>query len=210
MSNSDFFKKNNYTIIRNFLTPDVTVLLYEYCKLQANRVSAKYEVDLQSYNQNWDGRFNDPQAPGTYSHYGDPIMDSVLYLSLNKMNEHTGLDLLPQYSYWRLYTKGSDLKKHKDRESCEISTTLCLGMDTSNVEDNTYVWPIFMNGEEVNLNPGDMVIYRGCLLEHWREEYKGLNHAQVFLHYNDRQGPYNKLFDERTSLGLPKNIKLFR
>jgi hypothetical protein len=36
----------------------------------------------------------------------------------------------------------------------------------------------------VDLEPGDMLIYSGCDLEHWREEFKGKNCGQVFLHYN--------------------------
>ena len=33
----------------------------------------------------------------------------------------------------RTITLDSDLKRHKDRPSCEISTTLCLGYDNSNI-----------------------------------------------------------------------------
>ena len=53
---------------------------------------------------------------------------------------------------------------------------------------------------------GDMVIYKGCELEHWREPFEGNNHAQVFLHYNNIDGPFgtqNK-FDKRPLLGIPK------
>ena len=36
-----------------------------------------------------------------------------------------------------LYKQGDELKRHKDRPSCEISTTLNLGGDP---------WPIFIDG----------------------------------------------------------------
>ena len=42
-------------------------------------------------------------------------------------------------------------------------------------------------GITVNLKPGDMLVYRGMELEHWREEFQGDNCAQVFLHYNDQK-----------------------
>ena len=46
------------------------------------------------------------------------------------MQKETGLDLCPTYSYARLYKKdGDELKRHKDRPSCEISTTINLGGD---------------------------------------------------------------------------------
>lgn len=35
----------------------------------------------------------------------------------------------------RVYNKGNELKKHKDRSSCKISTTINLGGET---------WPIFI------------------------------------------------------------------
>ena len=33
----------------------------------------------------------------------------------------TGLKLYPAYTYARIYKKGDELKRHKDRFSCEIS-----------------------------------------------------------------------------------------
>ena len=51
-----------------------------------------------------------------------------------------------------------------------------------------------------------MLVYSGCDLEHWREPFEGDTCAQVFLHYNDVDGPFgtqNK-FDKRPLLGIPK------
>ena len=83
----------------------------------------------------------------------------------------------------RLSLISSSIKKHKDRYSCEISTTLNLGGDN---------WPIYLDptgrekqaGIKIELKPGDMLIYSGCDLEHWREEFNGDDCGQVFLHYN--------------------------
>ena len=59
---------------------------------------------------------------------------------------------------------------------------------------------------KVDLNPGDMVIYSGCELEHWREPFKGTLCGQVFLHYNHAEGQFAKsnLYDKRPMLGIPK------
>jgi hypothetical protein len=123
------------------------------------------------------------------------------------MSELTGMDLTPQYSYWRFYEKGEELLRHKDRQSCEISMTISLGRNYANIEDK-YSWPIFIqddNNKEipVHLNDGDMLIYKGCELDHWREPLKGNHHAQLFLHYNDKNGPYKQQIDGRPSFGLP-------
>ena len=139
------------------------------------------------------------------------------------MEKKTKLKLSPNYSYARIYKKGDVLKRHKDRFSCEISTTLNLGGDP---------WPIYLEpkknvgvpdgkkitvssrnkGVTVNLKPGDMLIYRGCELEHWREEFIGENCAQVFLHYNNlsNKKAKNNLFDGRIHLGLPKSDEFIR
>jgi len=65
------------------------------------------------------------------------------------------------------------------------------------------------NGKEipVHMKPGDMIIYRGCELEHWREPYWGKNHAQVFLHYNEKGGQYDIPFDGRPMLGMPATMR---
>jgi len=61
-------------------------------------------------------------------------------------------------------------------------------------------------GVEVNLKPGDMLIYSGCELEHWRKPFEGKLCGQVFLHYNHADGRFAKanLYDKRPMLGIPK------
>jgi len=124
------------------------------------------------------------------------------------MESTTKLKLYPNYSYARIYKKGDVLERHKDRFSCEISTTLFLGGDR---------WPIYLEpsgknnkkGVKVDLLPGDMLVYKGQFLEHWRDEFKGDNCAQVFLHYTDvkTKGSKENLFDGRYHIGIPKDIK---
>ena len=135
-----------------------------------------------------------------------------------KMEKATGLKLYPAYTYARIYKKGDELKRHKDRFSCEISTTMNLGGDD---------WPIYLEpnpkecgkpgvnimdntkGVKVDLKPGDMLVYSGCELEHWREKFKGKECVQVFLHYNNRKTPgaRDNMFDKRPHLGLPSWFK---
>ena len=57
----------------------------------------------------------------------------------------------------------------------------------------------------VDLKVGDMLIYSGCELEHWRETFQGNVCSQVFLHYNHANGPFAtaNIFDKRPMLGLP-------
>ena len=164
------------------------------------------------------GTWTDPQVPGVYSIYADHVMETLLMKVLPVMGERTGLNLVPTYSYARVYERGAELKRHKDRPSCEISTTINLGGDP---------WPIFIDptgsdnvideykgihkpgapkGIKVDLKPGDMLIYSGCELEHWREPFQGQLCGQVFLHYNHADGQFAKsnLYDKRPMLGIVK------
>ena len=81
---------------------------------------------LSPFNTEY-GVWNDEQVPNTYSHYGDMVMETLLGQLNNKMNKETSLKLCPTYSYARIYKKGDVLVRHKDRYSCEVSTTLNLG-----------------------------------------------------------------------------------
>jgi hypothetical protein len=77
-----------------------------------------------------------------------------------------------------------------------------------------YDWAMWIKdktGNElpIHMKPGDIVIYKGCELEHWRDKFIGKNHAQLFMHYNDNDGEYKINHDGRSMLGVPKqNSKL--
>jgi hypothetical protein len=135
-------------------------------------------------------------------------METLLQEVKPVMEKHTGIKLSPTYSYARIYKEGDVLARHKDRYSCEISTTLNLGGES---------WPIYLDptgkkgqaGIKVDLKPGDMLIYSGCDLEHWREEFKGKDCGQVFLHYNKASSKTAKenYLDKRPLLGVPAWFK---
>jgi hypothetical protein len=160
-------KDFKYKLVKNFLTKEEIKLLTDYCRIK-HRIN-DYSFDFEQ-NDNGDTFF-----------YGDPLMESLMINKLDIMQKETGLELLCTYAFWRMYTVNADLKKHKDRESCEISVSVMIGSDGTS-------WPIYMDGTEINMEPGDAVIYLGCEVEHWREESKGDWHAQVFLHYVDKNG----------------------
>ena len=132
------------------------------------------------------------QVPLSYSVHTDPLIESLSTISHPKMEKITGLELLPTYTYFRLYMPGDILKPHIDREACEISVTICLGWDYKGVA-NDYRWPIYIEGTRVDLDIGDAAIYKGLDVEHWRDEfiaYEDSWHAQAFFHYVDKNGPH--------------------
>ena len=188
-----------YQVIKNAISYELANFLYNYFLLKREATAYMYEHNW-TYDTRLLGTWSDEQIPNTYSIYGDPTFDTLLMKVLPVMKKETGLGLLPTYSYARIYKQGDELHRHKDRPSCEISTTINLGGDP---------WPIFIEGTKVLLEVGDMLVYSGCELEHWREPFDGDICGQVFLHYNHVNGPFaekNK-FDGRPMLGLPAFVK---
>ena len=212
------FKTKKYDIIRGALSKEVANFIFNYMLMQRETVDFLLKHNTVNPHNPFIGKRTDHQVPGTYSKYADWAMETLLLYMIPIMKAKTGLDLVPTYSYTRLYEKGNKLKRHIDRPSCEVSTTLHLGGDE---------WPIFLDpsggkyiideykeihkpgapkGIKVDLKVGDMLIYAGCELEHWREPFEGKICSQVFLHYNHANGPYAKtnLYDKRPLLGVPK------
>lgn len=212
-----YFKDNNYLVIKNFLNQDVTTLLYEYTKTKVLAVDYKYNFDIAKYDKDWDGHWNDPQTYQTYSMYGEPLFDTLTYLSANNISKFIGKNLVATYSYWRMYKKGDVLERHTDRPSCKYSATLCIGYDNSNVDKNTYPdynWPMFVKDTQGNelplhLKPGDLIIYRGDIVDHWRDKFPGVHQVQAFLHYNEINDKDNNHgpIDGRPLYGIPSKYR---
>jgi len=189
-----------HKIVHGVISPDLANFIYNYFILKRTAVQwlikNHSEVRDKGPGPSLHGSWKDPSVPNTYSLYADHVGETLLMKLLPVMQKSTGLTLSPCYSYARLYKKGDVLEKHTDRPSCEISTTLHLGGDQ---------WDIYLGGEAISLKVGDMLIYKGDKIEHWREKFEGEICAQVFLHYNNSDGPFGKknLYDNRPTLGLP-------
>ena len=221
------FQNNKYTVIKKAISKEMADFIYKYFLLKRQAVRTLLDTKYISPFTNYLGTWSDEQVPNTYSHYADIAMEVLLAGLLPLMKKETNLNLIPTYSYARIYKKGDILKRHKDRPSCEISTTLNLGGDP---------WPIYLSpnenvgiaeveggekgitassnakGIKIDLNPGDMLIYSGCVLEHWREKFDGDDCGQVFLHYNKTGSKMaeQNLYDKRPFLGLPAWYKGFK
>ncbi len=217
MNYPDFFQKHSYAFVENAIPVDICNMATKYALIQE-------EV---SYKKEGLGG----QVPEAHSMYGDTLMETLLYFSHGHMENITGLSLFPTYSYYRIYRPGMLLERHKDRPACEISTTVCLGYQYNDVDEG-YNWGMFVDEKSVNIpledgkyfvsagnpgimlpqKPGDLVVYKGCDIEHWREPFSagpGSYQVQVFLHYIDRNGPYypDYSYDTRPGLGYSDDFK---
>tara|TARA_Y100001951_G_C11295945_1_gene275644 strand:- start:2240 stop:2848 length:609 start_codon:yes stop_codon:yes gene_type:complete len=197
------FDQKGYTVVRSALNKTISTFVYDYFMMKRMVFSTLLSTGYVSKTSQLWGTFDDAQVPDTYSHYGDICMEMLLTKLQEKMEAETELELVPTYSYARIYKKGDILKKHKDRPSCAVSCTLNLG--------GPQTWSIWITDKdgmenEVILEQGDMLVYKGDKLEHWREPFQGDHCVQVFLHYNDTKSEYKNAYDGRLHLGLPKGI----
>ena len=211
---------NKYQVIKNAISYELANFIFNYFLLKRDAVDFMYKNNI-TYDNGTLGTWTDKQVPNTYSHYADMVMETLLVKMLPVMAKETGLNLVPTYSYARIYKNGDILARHKDRPSCEISITLNLGGEP---------WPIFIDGTGANsvvdeykniikpdapkgtkvlLDVGDMLVYSGCDLEHWREEFTGKDCGQVFLHYNKANSKAAKenALDKRPMIGIPAWFK---
>lgn len=191
ISISEQFQKFGYILIENFIDPNTIKIISKYMENKIQR-------------EEWTG--GDDQS--SYCYYSDPLIEVILDQSLNQVSNITGKELLPTYSYMRIYAEGDELKKHVDRPSCEISLTV-------NVAYIGEPSPIFLmsrkNDKPISyiLNKGDAIVYKGCEIVHWRNPVEKNNIVvQFMLHYVDKYGEFkNHKFDSRTRLGLPRGKK---
>lgn len=194
---AEYFDKNGYVVLQNALSKD-------QCD---NLVSYMFKL----HNE---GKLTkDEQCPLSDAIYGDDVFDDILLKFCEPISKAVSKQLIPTYTYARIYRPGEILHKHKDRPACEISATLTLGYDAKQV------WPIFFDENKevmVNLEPGELAVYKGCEILHWRTAFKGNWHVQVFLHYVDANGPYkDQAKDGRENYGTQKstdspNIKIHK
>lgn len=196
--------KENFKVYKNILSKETSYISCRYLFLKKQVLKTlKEENYISPLSTEW-GVFGDKQVPNVYCCYGDILMEVFLAELLPFLQKKLKKELFPTYSYVRIYEKGSILKKHLDRDSCELSTTINLGGD---------LWPIFLKEKgkthKIILHPGDMLVYKGCILEHWRKKFTGNICYQAFMHYNFLKSDPDKknLFDKRKHLGLPCDLK---
>ncbi len=184
-ASADQFRRSGYTLLPQAVSPESARLVATYALLQ----------------QKWPGYYQSEEMfRVALGRYADALSEALLLELKPVVEQATGLELLPCYSYLRIYGNGAILPKHLDRPSCEISISLTLGFKAP------AAWPLCVHADGVDkslsLMPGDMLIYRGADVPHWRETFSGEYWVQTFLHYVDAHGQFTDFkFDGRERIG---------
>jgi hypothetical protein len=128
--------------------------------------------------------------------------------------EKTAVDLLPSFSFFRLYFGGDICRVHADRPACEFSVSLALA------HSDELPWPLSIAenpatdrhavsddfGDEPYvshaLKAGDGIFYHGSRYRHGRiTPNPNRWSAHVFLQWVKRDGPHRSEVFERLELG---------
>lgn len=187
----------NYTIVKQVLSKEIVDLVTDYALLKSQIKPHARKNDLLA---------------NVHREYGDPLMELLLERLKPTVEKATGLALWPTLSFYYTYAHLNQLAKHKDRASCEIVAGVYLGADPAFIKQHGS-WPLIIEhegqGEEVHLEAGDLVIFKGHETTHWREPFKGQWFVSAIFAYVDKNGPYAFLkYDQRKQLGK-KHIGMF-
>ena len=201
------FKENKFEIVKQAVSWDMANFLLNYLTIK-REVAKQLTEDGYKDNSVLIGTIDVPveesQVSGgkeMFYMYGDVAIDTLLLKVKRKVEAVVEEKVWPTYSYARIYPQDSFLKPHKDREECEISCSMFLGGTK---------WDFFIENEKIDLNIGDMVIYEGKEVEHWREPFKEESECvQAMLHYQRENNPLLNAFDGRGRIALPERYSKY-
>lgn len=156
--------QNNYLHIPEFISKD-----------EARLLSKQFKEHCEKFKLTGDAQAENSQAMYNFMPFVKLLINKVPHI-----NKILGEEVLPTYTYARVYKNGSVLNRHRDRAACEISISLNLSKDKD--------WSISFqrpDGVEtsIELDNGAAVLYLGCQADHWRNKFEGEEYVQVFLHY---------------------------
>jgi len=207
------FVNNRYVVLRDFIPIEIIRMTMDAWRCIENderQFHAHFvkEDELthstpEEQRNKSHGAYNFPPAVGLHT-----------YLK-NKLNSVLDLNLRETYSYTRKYVRGASLTAHTDRPSCEVSLTFPLDYKT---DDNT-PWKIWLNnegnwvncvmekgqrfikentqdihrGKSIELELGDVLLYQGPNIPHWRNTLMGDYSYHMFIHFFNERSKMNQL-----------------
>ncbi len=186
-------------VLKNALSPEFLTLLTDYALLKSTVSPNRY-------------RRGDALRQ-VHREYGDPLMEIFLKRLTPLVEKAIGKPLWPTLSFYYVYGNGQKLMPHRDRSSCQIVAGLCIGADEA-FKAQSGTWPLYfnLNGKSVAhaVEYGDLVIFRGHTVEHWRETFSGAWFISAIFGFVEQEGPFAyQKYDQRQALGFP-HVGMFR
>ena len=150
------FAESGYFTVRNFLSPDFVKMAQQYFMLKLKRGESSSESFLVSNADVFEG---------------DPLTDTIMASAKRYFSEVAGTNVVPTYSYTRLFREGGKLRRHIKPAQFEVSGILSLGSSDEGKPETFYMLPqgFEANPTSVTLNPGDLCIHKGTEMCLWTE-----------------------------------------
>jgi PKHD-type hydroxylase len=167
------FEQNKFVVLYNVISKDECQKFVDYM--------------FSLYNE---GKLiKDGYCPLSDSIYNDSLCVSYLEKLTATIEHSIGKKLLPTYTYSRIYREGEILEPHTDRDACEISATITMGYEAESP------WEICFDEDKnisIELQIGDIIIYKGRDISHWRPVLKGKWQVQLLMHWVDADGEFTE------------------
>jgi hypothetical protein len=206
MSQAEAYRRDGFVHLPRFVPVPV-----------ANALLARMTADFRDAGVEWSQLEKGPPqlarpAPEVYGFRYAPLI-AFLWGMTPAVSALLGCELMPTYSYFRLYRRGDICRVHSDRFACEHSMSLTLAYADGlpwalEIGGDAILDPKPSLAEDFGAEPhsavamaaGDAVLYQGVHRRHGRTAPNpNLWSAHLFLHWVDAAGPYaGKAFDGRT------------
>lgn len=231
------FMKERYVVLRNFIPKDIVNMCLDTWKTTEGNPDWEDAIMYREVNDitHMTPEHQKNKSKGGYCTPWGVALHRWIHDALdNKID----LDLGETYSYTRRYERGAYLTSHTDRPSCEVSATLCLDYKS----DDGSPWKIWLQNDQdyidfhnnkqlveetqgipprrrekakcVSLEVGDLLLYQGPNIPHWRDTFVGDYSYHIFVHFFNRQSnmlhlPWGKQEDMQGMVGaVPPNSVL--
>ena len=224
------FIENRYVVLKNLIPKHVINMTLDNWK--AHEQSDNSGI----YREETDITYKNPESSigKSTAQYSAPWAIALHNWLHEELKKHIDFDLGITYAYSRKYERGAYLGSHLDRPSCEISATLCLDYKS----DDGSPWPIWVRNDknyiteeaetvknesqdltqrerkrngckQLLLEPGDVLLYQGPNIPHWRDYFLGEYSYHIFVHFYNKFGGMRKIngfFDETKDPGIAGTI----
>ena len=196
--------KDRYVVLKNFIPKDIINMSLDAWKT----IEGNKKWDEAIFKTEHEITQNSPKDSlgKSKANYCTPMAVSLHRWLKDKLDGVIDMGLRETYSYTRKYDRGAYLRAHTDRPSCEISATICLDYKT----DDNSPWKIWVQndgnyvdmgdmdeafaisqglphrnrrGIPICLEPGDVLLYQGPNVIHWRDYLVGDYSYHIFLHF---------------------------
>ncbi len=170
-------------------------------KETCEQLKTEYLMIKEVVETQYSGPTSDPIMPGAFAMYSPVCFEAMGQVIQPMIEQVVGCELYQTFSYARVYVKGTNLVRHRDRTSGEWVGNVCITRDDTD-------WELYIEldgkSHQILLNQGDICIFRGHRDYHWRPKYTGELQVQAFVSYVDANGKYAKnKYDGRPMLSMP-------